>query len=487
MQLRFAQTKGGETMSNANLPVAVIGAGPIGLAAAVHLLEQGETPLILEAGTSVGASILEWGHVRLFTPWRYATDAASTALLEAAGWQQPDPEQHPTGKELVESYLKPLANLPQVQPNLRLNSPVIRIARSGFDKMKTTGRNQAPFVLTVQADNGEEVQYLAKAVIDASGTYRSPNPLGANGTPALNEAAFASQIFYGIPDVLGSEHSQYTNKTVLVAGSGASAFNVLLDLTRLMETAPNTKVIWVIRRALTQRLFGGGKADELPARGSLGQRVRELVEQGSFQVVSEFKVTQLRRVGDQITVSSDEQTVEPVDEIIVTTGFRPDLSIFSELRVSLDPAVESPVALAEMIDPNIHSCGTVRPHGAEELMQPEPDFYIVGSKSYGRAPTFLLLTGYEQARSVAAAVAGDWESARQVQLVLPETGVCSTTSDDPIGGACCGTASPMKQSNLIQLVEIPINSSATASCCGTPALVTEPATQPTSNSSSCCG
>lgn len=474
-------------MSKANLPVAVIGAGPIGLAAAVHLLEQGETPLVLEAGASVGASILEWGHVRLFTPWRYATDAASTALLEAAGWQQPDPGQYPTGAELVEGYLNPLANLSQIQSNLRFNSWVIRIARSGFDKMKTAGRDQAPFVLTVRGNDGEEIQYLAKAVIDASGTYRTPNPLGANGTPALNEAAFASQIFYGIPDVLGSERSRYANKTVLVAGSGASAFNVLLDLTHLTEVAPDTKVIWVIRRALTQRLFGGGEADELPARGSLGQRVRELVEQGNFQVVSEFKATRLRRVGNQIEVSSDEQPVGPVDEIIVTTGFRPDLSIFSELRVSLDPAVESPLALAELIDPNIHSCGTVRPHGAEELKQPEPDFYIVGSKSYGRAPTFLLLTGYEQARSVAAAVAGDWESARQVQLVLPETGVCSSSPDDPVGGACCGTASPVKQGNLIQLVEIPINSPAAASCCGTPTLVREGVGQATSNSGSCCG
>src|SRR5947208_1975992 len=126
-------------MNQANLPVVVIGAGPIGLAAAAHLLERGETPFILEAGASVGASISEWGHVRLFTPWRYATDSASTTLLEAAGWQHPDPEQHPTGTELVEGYLKPLATLPQMRPHLRLNSRVTRIARSGFDKMKSIG------------------------------------------------------------------------------------------------------------------------------------------------------------------------------------------------------------------------------------------------------------------------------------------------------------------------------------------------------------
>jgi thioredoxin reductase len=478
-------------MIKESLPVAVIGAGPIGLAAAAHLIERGETPLILESGAAVGASVLEWGHVRLFTPWRYATDSASTALLEAhpAGWNYPDPEHHPTGVELVEGYLKPLANLPQIQPHLRLNSRVIRIARSGFDKMKTTGREKAPFVLTVRTGDSAEVQYFAKAVIDASGTYRSPNPLGANGIPALNEETFASQITYGIPDVFGEQRLRYANKTVLVAGSGASAFNVLLDLTRLTEQAPNTKVIWVIRRALTRRLFGGGELDELPARGSLGQRVRELVEQGTFQIAAEFKTTSLQRIGNQIEVVGEERMLGPVDEIIVTTGFRPDLSIFSELRVSLDPAIESTAALAEMIDPNFHSCGTVRPHGAEELKQPESDFYIVGSKSYGRAPTFLLLTGYEQVRSVAAAIAGDWESARQVQLLLPETGVCSSSPDDPVGGACCGTPAPaQQQSDLIPLTLIPVNQPVAAGCCGTPALVADPTLQGAkSTSGSRCG
>jgi hypothetical protein len=334
---------------------------------------------------------------------------------------------------------------------------VMRVARRGFDKMKTPGREQAPFVIMARTADGEELEYLAKAVIDASGTYRSPNPLGGNGAPAFGEELATDRIIYGIPSVLGEHRSRFANKTVLVAGSGASAFNVLLELVQLVEQAPDTKVIWVIRRALTKRLFGGGELDELPARGALGQRVRELVENGGFQVVSEFTVTRLRRVGAQIEVSSDNRTLSHVDEIVVTTGFRPDLSLLSELRLSLDPVVESPAALAAMIDPNVHSCGSVPPHGAEELKQPEPDFYIVGSKSYGRAPTFLLLTGYEQARSVVAAVVGDWESARQVQLELPQTGVCSSSPDDPIAGACCGTSSPAKQeSGLIQLTAIPI-------------------------------
>ena len=99
-----------------------------------------------------------------------------------------------------------------------------------------------------------------------------------------------------------------------------------------------------------------------------------------------------------------------------------------ELRIQLDPAIECPVALAPLIDPNEHSCGTVRPHGARELAQPEPGFYFAGMKSYGRAPTFLMLTGYEQVRSIAADIAGDREAAERVELVLPETGVCNRSA-----------------------------------------------------------
>ena len=130
-----------------------------------------------------------------------------------------------------------------------------------------------------------------------------------------------------------------------------------------------------------------------------------------------------------------------VDELIVATGFRPDLNFVRELRIQLDPAIECPVALAPLIDPNEHSCGTVRPHGARELAQPEPGFYFAGMKSYGRAPTFLMLTGYEQVRSIAADIAGDRKAAERVELVLPETGVCSRSAA-PDASQCCGGPAP---------------------------------------------
>lgn len=461
-------------MSNTQLPVAIIGAGPIGLAAAAHLLERGETPLLFEAGPTVGASMLKWGHVRLFTPWRYLTDRAARVLLEQGGWQLPDSEHYPTGAEIVSEYLIPLADMPQLRPHLHLNRRVISVARQGFDKMKTAGRENAPFVIGVESADGTETRYLAKAVIDASGTYTSPNPLGANGVPALGETRLHQHIYYGIPDVLGTQQARYAGRKVLVVGSGHSAFNAILDLMELTEVAPETKIIWAVRRTRIGQMFGGGESDNLVARGALGQRVQNLVRQGTIRFVTGFRVAELRPHGEQIEVIGETGAIEPVDEIIATTGFRPDLSLLSELRLKLDPAVESPTELAPLIDPNFHSCGTVRPHGAEELKQPEPDFYVIGMKSYGRAPTFLLLTGYEQARSVAAAIAGDWEAAREVQLELPETGVCTTNDQEELGVSCCGSGERPALTPFVHPEAIPVKNHATfappvsptRACCG---------------------
>ena len=388
-------------MSQTSLPVAVIGAGPIGLAAAAHLLSRGETPLVLEAGDSVGASILKWGHVRVFSPWRYVVDRASVALLERSGWTSPPVEGLPTGRELVEGYLKPLTDLPEIAPHVRLDTRVVSVARQGFDKMKTPGREEAPFVLRVST-SGIEEEILAKAVIDASGTYSSPNPLGGNGVPAIGEQANVDRIVYGIPDVIGVERDRYAGRRVMVVGSGHSAFNALIDLGRLADEEPSTRITWVVRRADMRQLFGGESDDMLPARGLLGTMVRKMVEAGSLNFVSGFKVHKLVRTSAGIVVSSLERDLSPVDEIIGATGFRPDLSLLSELRVELDPSVEAPTALGPLIDPNVHSCGSVPPHGEAELRHPEAGFYVVGMKSYGRAPTFLMLTGYEQARSVVA-------------------------------------------------------------------------------------
>lgn len=425
-------------MSQQNLPIAVIGAGPIGLAAAAQLIKRGLTPLILEAGETIGASVSKWAHVRMFSPWKYNVDGAASELLKNAGWREPEAEHLPTGKELIEQYLNPLAELPQIKPHLHLGMRVVSVTRQGFDKMKSNKREAAPFILHVKRTSGEEEQIAVRAVVDASGTYTEPNPAGASGVFAPGEQAAAKNIFYGIPDVIAVDRARYTGKRIVVIGSGHSAFNVLLDLAALAEAEPKTEVTWVVRRVNTKTLFGGGDNDELPARGLLGSRAQKFIESGQVNLVSGFNVTKFTNTNNGIVVSSETDSLPPADEIVVAAGFRPDLNMLRELRLNLDDRVESPAALATLIDPNLHSCGTVYPHGAEELKHPETDFYIAGMKSYGRAPTFLLLTGYEQARSVAAAIAGDWAAARQVELVLPETGVCKTDESDE---NCCGGVS----------------------------------------------
>lgn len=430
-------------MDRSALPVVVIGAGPVGLAAAAHLLERGLEPLVLERGSTAGHNIREWGHVTLFSPWTYVVDRAAGDLLRESGWESPDGDAYPTGNELVDSYLQPLAALPAMGTRIRFSTEVVAVTRDGMDKMKTPERDETPFAVTVRTGDEEET-ILARAVIDASGTWTTPNPLGTNGRPAPGEREAREHIAYSIPNVRGKARERYAGKRVLVVGSGHSAFNVLLDLVHLADEAPGTEITWAIRKPQNRLalLFGGGANDALPARGELGARVRALVEAGRLRLETEFRIARLQATPDGIVVSGTDRDLAPVDEIIATTGFRPDLEPLSELRLGLDPSVESPTALAPLIDPNVHSCGSVPPHGAMELQHPETDFYIAGMKSYGRAPTFLMLTGYEQVRSIAAAIAGDWAAARDVQLVLPETGVCSTNipglTDAGVGSACCG-------------------------------------------------
>ncbi len=442
---------------NSTLPIAVIGAGPVGLAAAAHLIERGETPIVFEAGSAIGANILEWGHVRMFSPWEFTVDSASVRLLEAHGWQMPPLNELPSGGDLVEKYLLPFSELPEVRDHIQLNARVIAVSRRNIDKMKDAGREDAPFILHVEYSNGDEALIEAQAVIDASGTWHKPNPLGSGGLPAVGEKRQAGHIFYGIPDIAGIHADRYADKRVMIVGSGHSAINALLALAELKNTAPDTTIYWAMRGTNLTQVYGGGEDDALPARGRLGTRIQAHVDAGIIQIVAPFSVREIAAADDSISVmgvTPDGMHTVLVDEIIATTGARPDLDMLRELRLDLDPALESTRALGPMIDPNIHSCGTVRPHGEAELRQPEKDFYIVGMKSYGRAPTFLLATGYEQVRSVVAALAGDWEAARDVQLNLPETGVCSTDLGGD-GAACCAPSNV--EPALLSLSAIPVN------------------------------
>jgi thioredoxin reductase len=431
-----------------NLPIAVIGGGPVGLAAAAHLLARGLRVKLYESGAAVASNVRDWGHVRVFTPWRYCVDAAATKLLARHGWLMPALDAFPTGNELVRDYIEPLAALPEFADVIETGARVSAISRTGIDKVVSRDREARPFVLVVETAEGMR-RDRARAVIDASGTWQTANPLGAGGLPAEGEATFADRISYGIPDILGRARKTYAGKTTLVVGSGHSAGNALLDLARLARAEPDTAAIWATRGTDLARIYSGGDADQLPARGELGAEVKELADSGRVKLVTGFSTVAIRDSDGRLVVEGEtadgNRRIGPVDCIIAATGQRPDLSLTRELRLDLDPWLESAKALGPLIDPNLHSCGSVPPHGHRELSHPEPGFYTVGIKSYGRAPTFLLLTGYEQVRSVAAALAGDLVAADDIRLVLPETGVCTTrgASSENFSAGCCSGPAPI--------------------------------------------
>lgn len=369
------------------------------------------------------------------------------------------------------------------------------MSKLGFDKAKTAGREQADFLLQVQTGDGLYEQ-RARAVIDASGTWSQPNPLGIHGLSARGETevGIRARIVHGMPDILGADRSRYAGRKVLVVGAGHSAAGNLLALATLTEQTPGTRLAWAVRGTDLRRLFGGGENDGLPARGELGSRLRALVEQellelhlgfGIREIVLDGKLPEGLRV---VASDSTKPPIEGVDEIIASTGSRPELGMLRELRLRFDPWLESTDALAPLIDPNVHSCGTVRPHGHRELEHPEPRFYAIGAKSYGRAPNFLMATGYEQARSVVAALAGDLAAADDVQLELPETGVCSTDLASPDlvagGGACCGGPPKEDASACCALDEVKTEGEAGCGCGPKSAVVAASAKR---LKSACCG
>ncbi|MFL6125138.1 NAD(P)-binding domain-containing protein [Actinophytocola sp.] len=428
----------------ADLPVVVVGAGPVGLAAAAELVERGLPPLVLERAARPGAAVAEWHHVRLFSSWSELVAPAADRLLTGVGWERPAGSAYPTGAEWATGYLRPLARA--LGDRVRLGVEVVGVARRGRDRVVDDGRDTEPLTVHVRQADGAEERITARAVIDASGTWGTPNPLGGDGLPALGEHAASGWISYRVPDLTDDAvRVRYAGRHVVIAGSGHSALTALVAFADLAERAPETRVTWLLRRGAVADTFGGGAADQLPARGALGLRAKSAVDAGRISVVTGFRT---ERIDGRDLVSDNGQRVSEVDEVVVLTGFRPDLTWLSELRLDLDATLQAPVALAPLIDPNVHSCGTVYPHGVKELAHPEPNVYLAGMKSYGRAPTFLAMTGYEQVRSIVAALAGDREAAERVELVLPETGVCGgagvfdDSAADQSGGCCGAPAEP---------------------------------------------
>jgi len=271
-------------------PVVVIGAGPQGLAAAAHLIERGLDPIVLESGDATASAVAEWGHVRLFSPWTELTDAASRHLLEPTGWSAPT-QGYPTGAQWIEQYLAPLAEA--LGDRVRYGARVVGVGRKGRDLSVDDGRAEQPFVVHVERADGTEERIEASAVIDASGTWRTPSPAGADGLPALGESAAtdAGLLEHRMPAI--EDASALAGQHVVVVGNGHSAATTIGILSRVAKREPGTRITWVLRRGTVGNTFGGGSADELPERGALGQRAKKAVEDGLVDLVTGFRTEQV--------------------------------------------------------------------------------------------------------------------------------------------------------------------------------------------------
>ncbi|MCW3794436.1 NAD(P)-binding domain-containing protein [Paenibacillus sp. LS1] len=411
-------------MERSSLPVAIIGGGPIGLAAAAHLVEAGESFILFEKGEHIGTHFEEYGHVRLFSPWMYNMDPAINRLLgSSTEWNEPKNNLLPYARDLVEQYLAPFSHLPQIKPHIYVKAEVQSVSRKRMDKLKSTTRNEQPFVLHIQIQEGMRI-FEAKAVIDASGVWHNPNPLVSSGIWTNNEREAASSIFYTIPDVLGKDQSSFENKHVVVVGSGHSAINSLIQLNSLRKRKPElapSQITWLNRKATAEEAYAKINHGFL-ARYRLGEQLQELLNNSILQIWNPYDIEHINQDHDgQLTITgtinNEKKEIGQIDIVIANTGNRPDLHLFRELRYDLDPSMECTRSLAATI---AAKKGVVAAHGERELRHPEENFYIIGAKSFGRSPSFFLINGYEQARSVVASITGNQADADRVVISFPE-------------------------------------------------------------------
>jgi thioredoxin reductase len=393
--------------------LAVIGAGPIGLETAALGLDHGLDVHVFEQG-EVGSHPIAWGHVRMFTPWRMNVGPASQRLLTRGGWTAPDPEECPTGLEYVERCLLPLASLAEMKPRVHTLAQVVHVSRRGAlkgDLVLDERRRELPFRLLVRDQGGRESFLHAHSLVDASGVYASPNWAGDGGIPARSELYLAPQMSYHVDDVLGARRARYAGRRTLVIGGGECAATSVAALAELAAQAPGTTAVWATRER-AEELLPGFTDDPLAGRRALHARARELargadpaVAHVGGAVVEGFEFNSATHRYRATLRIGEQARVEEADEVLVNTGFGPDNSIYRELQVHECYATRGTMKLASaLLGARTRDCLGTPALGVETLENPEPGFYILGHKSYGRNPAFLLETGFRQVAEVVAAL-----------------------------------------------------------------------------------
>lgn len=400
-----------------DLRVAIVGAGPTGLGAALAAVGAGIPFTLYEASSRPGGNVHAWGHVRLFTPWSMNVSPRARVALEAAGVPVPDGDECPTGQELADKLLKPLANLPQIAPNLQFASRVLEIGRDGLlknDEIGTGTRGEVPFRLLIQGPDGQERVAYANVVLDCTGTYGTPNAMGVGGIFAPGERSVAERIIRRIPDFeapdFRGDAPGWAGRRILLVGAGHSAQTAARDLAGLMERARGTDVIWAIRSE--EPSFSRVPDDPLAGRAALVATAMKLATDldTPFDVRFGAQIDALSPSDAGISVTlrraggSTETVV--VDRVISLTGSVGDAKMYRQLQVHECWATTGPMKLAAaLLASTSEDCLTETGHGPDTLRNPEPNFFILGEKSYGRNTNYLMRVGWEQVDDVFSLIA----------------------------------------------------------------------------------
>lgn len=391
--------------------VAILGAGPIGLDAALACADRGWPFQVYEAGSRPAAHVRRWGHVRLFSPWSMNASPRMRRRLEEAGVEVPDGDACPTGHEVADRVLDPVAELPAVDRRLRLGVRVRAVGRERLLKDDAVGsaeRARRPFRLLLEDKGGRQRTAEADVVLDCTGTYGNPNALGDGGIPAPGERQAEDRIERHVPDVQG-EPGRWVGREVLLVGAGHSAQTAARDLAELAGRRPGTRVHWALRSE--DPGWYRVPDDPLPERARLTRRAEELAADPppGLRVHRGVVVDRVERQDGKVAATlrganGSTRTLE-VDRILSLTGYVGDHTLYRQLQVHECYATCGPMNLAaEMMASDSVDCLDQESHGAETLRNPEPRFFILGAKSYGRNNTFLMTVGWDQVEEVVTAL-----------------------------------------------------------------------------------